>query len=138
MVLPDETKLMRVSLTLDPVDVDLLDRLAKLEGANRSIEVRGILESIRPTLRATVEAFEAAIQQRDEFVKKTAQQGLEDLQELMPEMERIQTTMLGALSRLEGAATARAAENPRGSNHGGHNSLEDMPNTSPGGVSNEN
>lgn len=123
MVTKKREGLVPVTLTLDSVDVDLLDRLAKLEGLNRSAELRGILEQFRPMLRATVEAFEAAVAQKLTFEDAVARASVEQLADAMPEVERIQNTYLGAMARLEGSAAAARArdEDPRPSSHGGHN-----------------
>lgn len=115
--------MQRVTVTLDPVDVDLLDRLGRLEGKNRSAELRFILGEARPVLRATVEAFEAAVAQRDRLDEFAAQGFVQELVEMLPEVEAMQSQYLGAMSRLEGAAAARDAgdgPDPRSSNHGGH------------------
>lgn len=129
--------MQRVTLTLDPVDVDLLDRLARLEGKNRSAELRFILGEARPVLRATVEAFEAAVQQRDQL-SELARTGLvEDLQSMVPEVEAMRTQYLGAMSRLEGAAAAKQATeepDPRPSNHGGHTPTPTTPPTTQDGA----
>ena len=111
----------RVSLTLDPVDVDLLDRLARAQGINRSEQVRQILAESRPMLRQTVETLEAALRQRDEFLQAIAEAEAAGLSELIPEVQRVQDSILGALARLEGAMAAHEArDDPRASNHGGH------------------
>ena len=110
--------MIRVSLTLDPVDVDLLDRLAKVEGRTRSAEVRDILEQFRPMLQATVEAFEAALEHRLKLDDAMARAALEQLEAVMPEVEKLQHAYLGALSRIEGAAAAKAAESAPASNTG--------------------
>lgn len=101
--------MVRVSLTLDPIDVDLLDRLGKLEGRNRSAEVRDILIQFRPMLQATVEAFEAAVSQRIKLDDAMASAAISQLEAVMPEVEKIQQVYLGALSRIEGAAAAASA-----------------------------
>lgn len=110
--------MMRVSLTLDPIDVDLLDRLGKLEGRNRSAEVRDILTQFRPMLQATVQAFEAAEQQRLKLDDAMALAAMQQLEAVMPEIEKIQNVYLGALSRIEGAASAKAADSAPASNTG--------------------
>lgn len=115
-----ETGLTRVTLTLDPIDVALLDRLAKLEGLNRSAELRGILSQIRPMLRATVEAYEAAHEQREKFNQESTQRALERFQELLPAVEKMQGEYLGIMAHIEGLAAAEEAGDPRPSNHGGH------------------
>lgn len=114
---------MRVTVALDPIDVDLLDRLAALEQSNRSAELRHVLAELRPVLRQTVEAIEGALRVRDEFTRAAAAASVSELQELLPELSKLQNTYLGVLARLEGAAAAQAArleEDPRSSNHGGH------------------
>ena len=110
--------LVRVTLTLDPVDVDLLDRLARLEGQNRSQEMRGVLGQLRPVLVATVEAFEAALVQRDKFDEVAATAAISGLEELLPEVEELARRYMGAMSRLEGSAAAAAAEDAPASNTG--------------------
>lgn len=121
MVIPNGVT--RVTVALDPADVDLLDRLAALEGSNRSAELRQVLAALRPQLRALIEAMEGALRARDDLVVAAAQASASELAELMPELDRIQNAMLGAFARLEGAAAARAArddEEPPSSNHGGY------------------
>ena len=119
MITPSkEPRLTRVTLTLDPVDVDLLDRLAALEGANRSQEMRRILEQLRPMLIATVEAFEAALEQRDKFDAAAASAAVTGLEELLPEVEEMSRRYLGALSRLEGSAAVAADDDAPASNTG--------------------
>lgn len=115
---------MRVTLALDPVDVDLLDRLATLEGSNRSAELRSMLLDLRPMLQQVVEALEAALRTRDEFSQAAGAVAAAELLELVPEVQRLQNVMLGSLARMEGAAAVRAQQHPsdpRPSNHGGHN-----------------
>ncbi|MDQ2647871.1 MAG: ribbon-helix-helix domain-containing protein [Myxococcota bacterium] len=118
---------MRVTVTLDTADVALLDRLAALEGLNRSAELRSMLAQLRPMLRATVEAFEAAASQRQAFERAASEVEVSKLQQLLPEAEKLAGAYLGALARIEGLAAAEAAaqgpdddEDPRPSNHGGH------------------
>ena len=110
--------LVRISMTLDPIDVELLDRLATLEGVNRSQEVRSIFEHFRPVLSSTVAAFEAALAQRDKFNQAAASAAVEGLQELQPEVEEMARRYLGALSRLEGAAAAKSGDEAPASNTG--------------------
>lgn len=122
----EESKLVRVTVTLDPVDVALLDRLAKLEGLNRSAELRLLLGQLRPMVRGAVEAFESAIAQRDKLSEAAKNATLAEFEAMMPELEKLQNSYLGAVSRLEGAAAVAALESPengsdpRPSNHGGH------------------
>lgn len=110
--------MVRVSLSLDPIDVDLLDRLGKLEGRNRSAEVRDILQQFRPMLRATVEAFEAAHNQRLALDDAMARAAVNQMEAVLPEIEQVQNAFLGALARIEGAAAAKAAEDAPASNTG--------------------
>lgn len=112
MITPYERpNLIRTSLTLDPIDVDLLDRLGKLEGRNRSQEMRGILEQLRPVLLATVEAFEGALAQKEKFDAAAATAAIQGLEQLLPEVEQMARDYMGVMSRLEGAAAVAAAEN---------------------------
>lgn len=120
MVAQKHGNLVRVSLTLDPVDVDLLDRLGALEGKNRSEEIRAVLVQLRPMLRQTVEAFEAAAAARDMLTEEAAQAKVSELERLLPEVQRVQDAYLGFMARLEGeSAAAEAQADPRPSNHGG-------------------
>ena len=116
----EDDELVRVTLTLPRVDVDLLDRLGRLEGLNRSAELRSILVQFRPMLRQTVEAFEAAAQARDLLTSEAAQAKVSELERLLPEAQRVQDAYLGFMARLEGESAAAAAADPRPSNHGGH------------------
>jgi hypothetical protein len=123
MVAPHHRNLIRVSLTLDPIDVDLLDRLGRLEGLNRSAELRSMLSQLRPMLRQTVEAFEAASAARDMLTAEASHAQVSQLEALLPEVQRVQDAYLGFMARLEGeSAAAEASEglDPRRSNHGGH------------------
>lgn len=120
MITPEENK-VRVTVTLDPVDVELLDRLAALEGLNRSAELRSLLAQVRPMLRQTVEAFEAALAARELLTTEAAQTSVSQMQKMLPEAQRVQDAYLGFLARLEGeAAAALASADPRPSSHGGH------------------
>lgn len=126
MVIP-QSGVLRVTVALDPVDVDLLDRLAALEGKNRSSELRGLLAQIRPMLRQTVEAFEAAFRAREQFDQAAAEATVSELQLIAPQIEQLQGQFLGMMARLEGAQAAAFAEalEPPSSNHGGYTPLDD-------------
>lgn len=122
MITSENPGMKRVTMTLDPVDVDLLDRLAALEGRNRSEELRSILTEVRPMLSATVEAFEAALRQRDAFDETARGAAVAGLSALLPEVEALSRQYMGAMSRLEGQAAAAEAiqddEKPPSSNTG--------------------
>lgn len=127
MITPDGV--VRVTVTLEPTDVDLLDRLAACVGSNRSAELRSMLLQLRPLLVQAVATLEAAQRSRTDFEAAIAAAGLpEDLEVLLPEVERLQAAVLGSLARLEGAATAKASQpgDPRPSNHGGHTPPKDQ------------
>jgi hypothetical protein len=108
MVIPMESQsgVHRITVALDPVDVDLLDRLAGLEGLNRSAELRALLTQIRPVLRATVEAFESAGQARDRLDQAVATATVSELQAIEPEVEEMSRRFLGIMAKLEGAQAA--------------------------------
>lgn len=110
---------IRVTLSLDPVDLDLVDRLATLQDLNRSEQFRQILASARPMFRQTVETLEAASRQRDDLLRIFGEAEVLGLSELAPELDRVQGAVLGAMSRLEGALAVEASKDPRASNHGG-------------------
>ena len=121
MVIPNPPGgVVRITLTLDPIDVDLLDRLARLEGMNRSQELRGMLLQMRPMLQATVESFEASLAQRDAFDQKAAEMTISGLEDLLPEVEALSRQFMGAMARIEGKGAAREAANGEapGSNTG--------------------
>lgn len=112
--------LVRTSFTLPEEDVRLLDRLAGVEGKNRSETLRMLLDQIRPMLEQLVSTFEAAHASRAALLEEIAAASVEDLEVLAAEVERLDRQVVGALSRIEGALTAREAANPRRSNHGGY------------------
>ena len=109
MISPDNRRMKRVTMTLDPVDVDLLDRLGVLEGRNRSEELRSILEQCRPLLAATVTAFEAARDQREAFDQAAQELAVQGLLVALPEIEKLTEQYMGAMSRIEGASAAAVA-----------------------------
>lgn len=123
MITRNENGLVRVTVTLDPTDVDLLDRLAALEGLNRSAELRSMLAQVRPMLRQAVEAFEAALKARDMLSDSARESNVSRLNAMLPEAQRVADSYLGFLARLEGEAAVAATldgDDPRPSNHGGH------------------
>jgi hypothetical protein len=111
----------RVTVALDPEDVELLDRLARMEGLNRSAELRSILRELRPVLKSTVEAFEAALAQRDLLSSAAAQATLTELTAIQPEVEEMGRRYLGIMSQLEGAAAVAADGEAPASNTGATN-----------------
>jgi len=136
--------IIRTSVTLDSVDVDLLDRLAKAQGLNRSQQLRQFLAEARPMLRQAVETLEAAMRTRDDFLQVIASTHGESMDAVLAEIEKVQNAALGSLARLEGAMAVHeskdldpderliqafgkaqgievpAKSDPRPSNHGGH------------------
>jgi hypothetical protein len=121
MVAQQHGNMVRVSLTLDPIDVGLLDRMSALDGRNRSAQLRDVLAQLRPMLLQTVTAFEAAAAARDRLTAESAAVKVSELEELLPEAQRVQEAYLGLMARIEGEAAAAAADpDPRHSNHGGH------------------
>lgn len=106
----------RVTVALRPESVDLLDRLAALEGSNRSAVLRSLLQEVEPMLRTTVDAFEGALRARKGLDEAAASALVSELQAAAEQAEKGRDQFIGALSVLEG----RAAADPRRSNHGGH------------------
>lgn len=115
--------LIRTSFTLPEEDVRLLDRLAALDDKNRSEMLRYLLEQMRPRMEQLVDILEMAKSNRDALLGEIGEATLAELDAIMPEVDRVDASVLGALSRLEGAMAAQAAEveDPRRSNHGGQN-----------------
>jgi Ribbon-helix-helix protein, copG family len=118
MVTSNENGLVRVTVTLDPVDVDLLDRLAEVEGSNRSAELRGLLSQVRPTIRQLLAVFEQAVAQREALDKAMVNATVSELESIRPALEEIDRKMMGALSKLEGAQANAAEDSAPGSNTG--------------------
>lgn len=114
-------ELVRVTLTLNRVDVELLDQLADLEGSNRSAEVRGILAGMRPSIEGVVKAFHAVAKSREQLQSQLLAATASDLEAIRPDIEAIQGKFVGLVARLEGAEAAREAGDPRPSNYGGQN-----------------
>ncbi|WIE56337.1 ribbon-helix-helix protein, CopG family [Curtobacterium sp. MCBD17_003] len=116
MVIQVNSNVARVTVALDPRDVDLLDRLSVLEGSNRSAVLRSLLAEVRPMLSQTVDAFERAQALRGELDRAAAEAFISDLQAVQGNVEAAGDQYLGAIAKLEGLA----ASDPRRSNHGGH------------------
>jgi len=100
---------VRVTLTLDPADVEMLDKLAELEGSSRSAEVRSMLAALRPSIRAVIAAIDAASVARSELTEAAARTGAEELERLMPKLGELQGQVLGALAQIEMTAASQAA-----------------------------
>lgn len=140
--------LIRTSLTLPEEDVRLLDRLAALDDKNRSEMVRFLLAELRPRLSQMVNILEAAKNTREALLTEIGTATMAELEALIPEVEKIDQQIIGAMSRIEGSLTAQQAEadldqdeinliafgnaigkplppkpkDPRPGNHGGHKS----------------
>lgn len=97
------------TLTFDSVDVDLLDRMAAVQGGNRSAVLREILAEFRPMFRQLVETLEAAQRQKDQFLESVGASALAEMLALEPEVEKIQNAALGAMARAESALVALEA-----------------------------
>ena len=110
MVTPKENRnFVRVTVTLDPIDVHLIDRLAFHEGANRSQELRGMLEQLRPMLQQLVATFDQAAEQRELLDKALVNATMSELEAIQPEVEEISRRFMGAMAKLEGHAAAASA-----------------------------
>lgn len=97
---------MRVTVTLDPADLDWIDRLAALEGKNRSEELRTLFAQLRPGMRATVLAMEAALKARDKIAPAAMQAAVDQLAGLLPDAEGVGGDYLAAMARIETLAVA--------------------------------
>jgi Ribbon-helix-helix protein, copG family len=109
MITRHENGMARVTVTLDPEDIELLDRLAKLEGSNRSAELRGLLTQVRPMIRDLVEMFERAASQREALDAALVNLTVSELQAIMPEVDEISRRFLGTIAKLEGTQAAADA-----------------------------
>lgn len=101
--------MLRVTVTLEPIDVDLLDRLARLEKSNRSAELRNLLRQARPIIGNLVQTFEAAERQREALDQAMVTASVSELEAIMPEVEEISRRFMGAMAKLEGHAAASEA-----------------------------
>lgn len=108
MVTHNDNGLVRVTVTLHPIDVALLDAMAKFENKNRSAELRGMLEQFRPMLQQLVATFTDADRQRSALDQAMANATLSELEAIQPEVEDIGRRFLGALAKLEGHGAASA------------------------------
>jgi len=108
MVIHNENGLVRVTVTLEPIDVQLLDALARFEGQNRSAELRGLLVQVRPIMQQLVSTFTAAEKQRGQLNLAMANASVSDLESITAEAEEVGKKMLAMFAALEGAATANA------------------------------
>lgn len=108
MVTRNDNGLVRVTVTLEPEDVELLDALARFEGQNRSAELRGLLSQARPIMRQLVDTFTTAEGQRQMLDQAMVNATISELQSIEPEVEEISRRFLGAMAKLEGSAAANA------------------------------
>lgn len=108
MITQKRGELVRVTVTLEAVDVALLDKLAGFEGENRSAELRGLLQQVRPTLEQLVAIFESATKQREALDQAMVGATVSELEAILPEVEEINRRFMGAMAKLEGTATANA------------------------------
>ena len=115
MVTRNENGLVRVTVTLEPIDVQLLDALAEIEGKNRSAELRELLTQARPVLQSLVTTFQSAARQREALDQVLVNATVSELQQFEPEVEEMARRFLGIMAKAEGLA---AAEDPRSSNTG--------------------
>lgn len=99
---------MRVTVTLDPIDVALLDRLAFHEGLNRSQELRNMLEQFRPMIQQLVATFDSAGKQRELLDQAMVNATVSDLEAIMPEVEQLGLQFMAAMAKLEGHAASTA------------------------------
>jgi hypothetical protein len=118
MITPNADGMMRVTLTLPPEDVHLLDRLAHFEGSNRSAEIRGLLLQVRPMLQQLVQTFTVAEQQRENLDQALLNATVSDMQAILPEAEDLNRRFIGMVAKFEGAATARRDGEAPASNTG--------------------
>lgn len=102
MVTRNENGLVRVTVTLEPRDVELLDKLAKFEGTNRSAELRGMLAQVRPLVGEVVRVYEEAERHRELLDQALVNASISELEVIKPEMEEISNRFLGALAKFEG------------------------------------
>jgi len=109
MVTPQDNGMARVTVTLLPEDVQMLDRMAAIQGTSRSAELRDIIDAARPVYTGIIAAFESAIAQKSRMDQAIMAATEGDLVRIAPELEKIQETFLGVMSRLEGAAAAADA-----------------------------
>lgn len=111
MVTQHQNGLVRVTVTLEAEDVRLLDAVARLDGQNRSAELRGLLAQVRPVLVQLVSTFEQVEAQRASLDTALVDASVSELEAIRPEMDQISRRFLGAMAKLEGHATA-AGEAP--------------------------
>lgn len=108
--------MVRVTITLLPGDVELLDRVAALDGDTRSGLIRHMIESARPHLQNIAKAYGLLDQRRSDLEEALHSAGVKELEQIVPEVRELEAKTRGALAKLEGA---RAASDPHPSNHGG-------------------
>lgn len=108
-------KLVPISVTLDPADIALLDRLAALDETSRSAALRTLLAGSRAALIEMVGILEDAVQARESLDETLAESVLTDF---LPELQKLSNMMLATSAAIEGQNEAAEAGYKRGSNHG--------------------
>lgn len=119
MVTRNQNNLVRVTVTLRPSFVDLLDELARFEGTNRSAELRGLLDQVEPVIGQIVGTLREVERQREALDQAMVNATVSELEAITPELEQISRRFMGAMAKLEGHAAA-TGEAP-GSNTGATN-----------------
>lgn len=111
MVTQNENGMQRVTVTLEPEDVRLLDALARFEGQNRSSELRSLLVQIRPMMQQLVATFTVFEQQREQLDEMVSNATASELQSILPEAEEMNRRFIGMMAKLEGAIAVTSSEN---------------------------
>ena len=112
MVTPTDGNMVRVTVTLEPIDVQLLDRLAKLEGSNRSAQLRSLLVQVRPMISQLVQMFEGVLAQRETLDEALKNATVSEIEAIGPELEEISKRFMGAVAKLEGTQAAAGGDAP--------------------------
>lgn len=108
MVIQNQSGTVRITVTMTAEQVDLLDKLAAMEGTSRSEELRGLVQQGVPMMREIVRVFESVSSRRRDLDAAIATATRSEIQAVMPELEAISDRFLGLLARLEGASAASA------------------------------
>lgn len=95
---PMPAKNPRITVTLEPADKALLERLSLLTGSSQGALVADILKESRPVFERLISVLEAAIEARENIAKSHAQ-GLEAAQLKLEEQLGITLEMFDSASR---------------------------------------